>query len=92
MIKSFADKRTEMLFNRIPVRAFSAFERPALKRLMLLHRAENLQDLQAIRGNRLEALKDERAGQFSIRINDRWRICFRWMEGDAYDAEIVDYH
>ena len=73
-------------------RKFQSIERPARKRLRWLHAATDLSDLNAIRGNRLEALKGERAGQYSIRINDRWRICFTWHDGQAFDVEIVDYH
>jgi toxin HigB-1 len=92
MIKSFGDKETEMLFNDRAVRRFQAFERPARRKLYYLHRARTLQDLLVPPGNRLEALSGNRDGQFSIRINDQWRICFKWHEGDAFDVEIVDYH
>ena len=67
-------------------------EEPARKRLRWLDAATSLTDLAAIRGNCLEALKGDRVGQYSIRINDRWRICFIWREGNAHDVEIVDYH
>lgn len=92
MIKSFHDKSTEMLFDDCLVRRFQAFERPARRKLYFLHRARTLQDLLVPPGNRLEALSGNRDGQYSIRINDQWRICFRWLDGDAYDVEIVDYH
>lgn len=92
VIKLFKTSDTELLFKREFVRAFSGFDRQALKRLRLLHRAENLTDLSAIRGNRLESLKGDREGQFSVRINDQYRICFRWDGKHAYDVEIVDYH
>ncbi|MBI5420465.1 MAG: type II toxin-antitoxin system RelE/ParE family toxin [Deltaproteobacteria bacterium] len=92
MIKTFKSKKTEMLFNDRLVPRFKAFERPARRKLLYLHRAKMLQDLAVPSGNQLEALKRDRAGQHSIRINDQWRICFRWREGDAYDMEIVDYH
>ena len=92
VIKSFRTSDTQLLFNREFVRAFSGFDRQALKRLRLLHRAESLTDLSAIRGNRLEALKGDREGQFSIRINDQYRVCFRWDGNHADDVEIVDYH
>ncbi len=72
--------------------AFRAFERTARRKLLLLHRAATLLDLAALPGNRLEALKGDRAGQHSIRINDQMRLCFVWQEGDAFDVEIVDYH
>lgn len=92
MIKSFKGKDTEMLFNDLPVLRFKAFERPARRKLLYLHRARTLRDLAVPPANQLEALKRDRKGQHSIRINDPWRICFRWHEGDAYDVEIVDYH
>ena len=92
MIKTFKSKETEMLFNDQRVIRFRAFERPARRKLLYLHRARTLRDLAVPPANQLEALKRDRLGQHSIRINDQWRICFRWQEGDAYDAEIVDYH
>jgi len=92
LIKSFKTSDTELLFNREFVRAFSGFDRQALKRLRLLHRAESLTDLSAIRGNHLESLKGNREGQFSIRINSQYRICFRWDGKHAHEVEIVDYH
>lgn len=92
MIKSFADRETEKLFHDNPVRRFQGFERVARRKLLMLQRARELQDLRSPPGNRLEALKGDREGQYSIRINDQWRICFSWREGDAYSVEIVDYH
>ena len=92
VIRTFADRDTETLFADKPVRRFSAFERPARRKLLLLHRAKSLGDLMAPPGNRLEALKGDRAGQYSIRIDRQWRICFRWKDGDAVGVEIVDYH
>jgi len=92
MIKTFKSKETEMLFNDRSVSRFKAFERPARRKLLYLHRARTLRDLAAPPGNQLEPLKRDRIGQHGIRINDQWRICFRWQEGDAYDVEIVDYH
>ena len=92
MIKSFRNRDTEMLFNDQSVARFNAFERPARRKLLYLHRARSLKDLTVPPGNQLEALKGDRHGQHSIRINDQWRICFRWHEGDALDVEIVDYH
>jgi proteic killer suppression protein len=92
VIKTYKSKETEMLFRDRPVSRFQAIERPARRKLLYLHRARTLRDLAAPPGNQLEALKRDRAGQHSIRINDQWRICFRWQEGDAYDVEIVDYH
>jgi len=77
----------------MPVRRFSReIQRVALRKLVMLHAAESLQDLRAPPGNRLERLSGDREGQYSIRINDQWRVCFRWAEGDAYDVEITDYH
>jgi len=92
MIKSFRSRDAEDLFNDILVRRFRAIERPARRKLLYLHRARRLEDLRAPPGNRVEALKGDREGQYSIRINDQWRVCFRWYEGNAYDVEIVDYH
>jgi proteic killer suppression protein len=92
VIRSFASRDTAALFNDLPVLRFRAIERPARRRLLYLHRARVLQDLNAPPGNRLEALAGDRRGQHSIRINDQWRICFTWKDGDAHDVEIVDYH
>jgi len=92
MIRSFATKDTQALFEDRLVRRFRAIERPARRKLLYLHRARTLGDLQAPPGNRLEALAGDRRGQHSIRINDQWRVCFRWEGSDAYDVEIVDYH
>ncbi len=92
MIKIFKDKETEMLFNDRSVFRFKAFGRPTRRKLLYLHRARTLHDLAVPPGNQLELLKRDRIGQHSIRINDQWRICFRWQDGDAYDVEIVDYH
>jgi len=93
MIRSFACPETEKLFNdeaskRLPTQ----IQRVARRKLLLLHQARGLQDLRAPYGNRLEALKDDRKGQHSIRVNDQWRICFRWQSEDAFDVGIVDYH
>ncbi len=92
MIKSFGGRDTERLFQRESPRRFRAIRVPALKKLLILHVAGRLDDLMVPPGNRLEKLKGDRAGQHSIRINDRWRVCFRWKDGDAHDVEIVDYH
>lgn len=93
MIKSFGDRDSERLFRREPVKKLgAAVERPALRKLRILDAASALGDLRVPPGNRLEKLKGDREGQHSIRINDQWRICFRWRSGDAYDVEIVDYH
>lgn len=92
MIKSFRCKDTEALFNDVLVPRFKAFERPARRKLLYLHRARSLQDLMQPPGNRLEALKGDRKGQHSIRVDDQWRVCFKFIDGDAYEVEIVDYH
>ena len=92
MIKSFRSAEAEALFNDRLVARFRAIERPARRKLLYLSQARTLQDLLVPPGNRLEALKGNRRGQHSIRVNDQWRICFRWLEGHAYDVEIVDYH
>ncbi len=93
MIQTFADKETERLFCRDPVKRFPRHvRRPALRKLLLLDAAESLDDLRAIPGNRLEKLRGDRKGQYSVRINDQWRVCFRWDAGDAYEVKIVDYH
>jgi toxin HigB-1 len=92
MIRSFRDRDTEALFSDIPVRRFRAIERQARRKLLYVHRARVIQDLNAPPGNRLETLKGDRRGQYSIRVNDQWRICFTWRDGDAHDVEIVDYH
>ncbi len=92
MIRSFRDKDVALLFDDVPVRRFRAIERPARRKLLYLHRARTLDDLKVPPGNHLEALKGDRKGQDSIRINDQWRVCFTWKDGDAHDVEIVDYH
>lgn len=93
MIKSFRDRDAELLFDRRPVRKLSTeLQKVALRKLRILDAAESINDLRVPPGNRLERLHGDRAGQHSIRINDRWRICFRWRAGDAHDVEIVDYH
>ncbi len=93
MIKGFKDKDAEKLFNREQSRKLAAeIQRSALRKLRMLNRARTLDDLRLPPGNRLEALKGERYGQYSIRINDRWRLCFVWEQGDVFDVEIVDYH
>jgi proteic killer suppression protein len=92
VIRSFADRDTERLFADESVRVFRAFERPARRKLQLLDSVTQLDELRVPPGNRLEALRGTRSGQHSIRINDQWRICFRWVEGNAEDVEIVDYH
>ncbi len=93
MIKSFADKETEKVFNRKFSRKLASdIQRPARRKLEILNAAETLQDLRTPPSNHLEKLSGNRKGQHSIRINDRWRICFVWKESDAHAVEIVDYH
>ncbi|MEK6726854.1 MAG: type II toxin-antitoxin system RelE/ParE family toxin [Deltaproteobacteria bacterium] len=92
MVKTFKNKDTEVLFHDKVVLRFKAIERQARRKLMYLHRARNLNDLKVPPGNMLERLKGYRSGQYTIRINDQWRICFGWEGGDAYNVEIVDYH
>ena len=92
VIKSFRSKEAEQLHARQQVKRFRGFERVAQRKLRQLDTAAELRDLAAPPGNRWEALKGDREGQHSIRINDQWRICFVWRDGDAYDVEIVDYH
>jgi len=91
-IVSFRGTATEALFKRQPVRRFGAVERIARRKLEQLHAAASLDFLRVPPGNRLEALKGDRKGQHSIRINNQWRLCFRWTGHDAENVEIVDYH
>ena len=93
MIHSFGDKETERLFYREPVKKFPPpVRRLALRKLLLVDAAESLADLRIPPGKRLEKLRGDREGQYSIRINDQWRVCFRWDASDAYEVEVVDYH
>jgi len=92
MIRSFRCADTERLFRREAVRRFKAIERQALRKLDMLDAAPDLRTLSTLPGNRLERLKGDREGHYSVRINDQWRIYFSWHEGHAYDVEIVDYH
>ena len=92
MIVSFNCEDTRALSEGRRVRRFISIERVALRKLRQLQIAEKISDLRVPPGNRLEALKGDRKGQHSIRINDQWRICFSWKQGDAFDVEIVDYH
>lgn len=91
MIRSFRCRDTEALFNDQPVRRFFSIERVARRKLEMLDAAGRLDDLRIPPGNRLEALRGDRKGQHSIRINDQWRLCFAWNEG-AENVEIADYH
>jgi proteic killer suppression protein len=92
MIRSFRCQETKAIHEGFGSRRFRGIEEQARKRLRWLDAATSLADLGAIRGNRLEALRGHRAGQHSIRINERWGICFSWREGNARDVEIVDCH
>lgn len=93
MLRSFGDKDTEAIWNRRRVRKFDALtSRNALRKLLILDAAMNLNDLRVPPGNRLEKLKGDRAGQHSIRVNDQWRICFKWTDSGATEVEIADYH
>ena len=92
MIKSFGSKDTEQLYKREPVKRFKNIARVALRKLRQLDAAKLLTDLASPPGNRLEALRGDHRGQHSIRINDQWRICLVWRDGDAHDVEITDYH
>ena len=93
MIRSFGDRDTERLFAREPVRRYPAeSRRTMLRKLVAIDAAEALNDLRVPPGNRLEKLRGDRAGQHSIRVNDQWRICFAWRDGDAHNVVIVDYH
>ncbi|AEU36008.1 type II toxin-antitoxin system RelE/ParE family toxin [Granulicella mallensis] len=92
MIRSFKSDEAEKIFNRIHSKRFASLERVIFRKLRSIHRAAALGDLTNPPGNRLEALRGDRAGQYSIRINEQWRICFEWRENHAYEVEIVDYH
>jgi len=93
MIKTFKDKETEKVFRRSFSRRLPQdIQRAALRRLSYLHSAKEIMDLLTPSSNRLEPLSSDRQGQYSIQINDQWRICFEWIDNDAYNVEIVDYH
>jgi proteic killer suppression protein len=93
VIRSFASKETEKIFGRRVSRKLPRdIQQVALRKLRMLNRAVTLNDLRVPPANRLERLHGDRAGQYSIRINDQWRICFEWRDGDAFEVEIVDYH
>jgi toxin HigB-1 len=93
MIQSFKCKETEKIWNQEYSKKFSEdIQRVALRKLFMIQRAKELKDLMAPPANRLEKLKGDRKNQYSIRINDQYRICFRWEESNAFDVEIVDYH
>lgn len=93
MIRTFRNKETQKIFERQRSRKLpSDIQQIALRKLRMLNRAETLQDLRVPPANRLERLRGNRENQYSIRINDQWRICFEWKEGDSWNVEIVDYH
>ncbi len=93
MLRSFADKETERVWQRQRTRRLDpGIQRAALRKLLILDAAETLDDLRVPPGNRLEKLKGDRAGLHSVRINQQWRICFRWTEAGPENVEIVDYH
>lgn len=93
MIKSFSDKSTEDLFNRVPVRRIpTSIQKSAYRKLLILDGAESIEDLKVPPGNRLEKLSGSFSGKYSIRINDQWRIVFAWIENNAYNVQIIDYH
>jgi proteic killer suppression protein len=92
MIRTFRCRGTEAIFHLQGSRKFRNIEQAAYRRLVMLDGAQTLSDLAAMRSNRLEPLRGDRTGQYSIRVNDQWRICFVWRGNDAWDVEIVDYH
>lgn len=93
MIKSFADKEAEKIYHRQRSHKLpDDIHRRARRKLLMIKRAQDVNELRVPPGNRLESLKGDRVGQYSICINQRWRICFRWKDSDAYDVEITDYH
>ena len=93
MIRSFRDDETQRIFNRQrSLKLDQGMQAAAFRKLRMLHNARALKDLMAPPANRLEKLKGDRDGQYSIRVNDQYRICFEWRDGDAFQAEIVDYH
>ncbi|MGB9673817.1 MAG: type II toxin-antitoxin system RelE/ParE family toxin [Anaerolineales bacterium] len=93
MIKTFKDDETQKIYQRQPSRKLPAdIQQVALRKLRMINNAISIQDLRVPPANRLEKLSGNRVGQWSIRINDQWRVCFRWEGSDAYDVEITDYH
>ena len=92
LIRDFRDRNSRLFFEGHRVAAFQGFADQAARRLTYLDNAESLMDLAALQGNRLEPLRGDRAGQFSIRINKQWRVCFRWEQDGPHDVEIADYH
>ncbi len=92
MIQAFADKDTQKLFDGEAVNKFRKLERIIRRKLEMIHASTSVQDLRSPPGNRLEKLGGDRIGQYSIRVNDQWRICFEWRDGNAHAVEIIDYH
>jgi len=92
LIRSFHDKDTETIFQQRRVRRLQRVASVALRRLVQIDNAEELRDLASPPANRLESLKGDRAGQYSVRVNDQYRVCFKWKDGHAFDVEITDYH
>jgi proteic killer suppression protein len=92
MIRSFADEDTEQVFHHRHNRRYAAIERVALRKLRQIHRVSTVEQLYLPPANRLERLKGDRKGEWSLRINSQYRVCFEWRDGDAYNVEIVDYH
>ena len=92
MIRSFKDKNTKMLYEGKLVKKWKTFSKQAEKRLLILDIATSLNDLKNLPSNRFESLKGNRKGQYSIRINSQWRVCFHWIKGEPHNVEIVDYH
>jgi toxin HigB-1 len=92
VIRSFRDRDTQSLWERNRVARFQIFESIARRKLVMLNNAKALADLRSPPGNKLEALRGSRSGQYSIRVNQKYRVCFVWRDGDAYDVEITDYH
>jgi proteic killer suppression protein len=92
MIRSFADQKTEQVFRHRHSRKYAAIERVALRKLRQIHAVSTVEELYEPPGNKLEKLRGDREGQWSLRINQQYRICFEWSNGDAYEVEIVDYH
>lgn len=92
MIKSFADNKTEELYHGDFIKQFSVFREKAERKLLLIDCASGLADLRNLPGNKLEIISGNRKGYYSIRIDQQWRICFRWVGNNAYDVEILDYH
>ncbi len=93
MIRSFKDREAEHVYGQVVSRKLpSDMQQTALRKLRMINTAKNIQDLRVPPANRLEKLSGDRSGQYSIRINDQWRVCFTWRDGEAHDVEITDYH